>query len=344
LEHQNSLTLGAPAEELAHNPVDLLSELTHEYFHAWNLVALKPAGFWSITYKDPPVTRELWWSEGITMYYSDLIMRRAGFKLNDSNRIRHLEGLLKEYFGNPGNTILSPEFVSTVANGEPGKSGDYNSSPHLQGEVIGNMLDLLIRAKTNNKRNIDQVMQKMYLEYAHKGFTGKDIEQEVAKICHCAIDNFFKQHIQNNKPLDPDRYLKYIGLRTAIEWKEVVDDQQKPVPELRIFAWENPEKKLLLGISDPNGCWGRAGLHTNDRIISINGSQVADQRSFFRMMRNAHIGDRVEFEIEHNGTVSKRTVTVGGYKMPEVRIIDAEHISRKQLTLRDSWLNQLGIN
>src|SRR5260370_31995392 len=78
MEHRNSLTLGVPSAALARDPSALGNQLAHEFFHTWNLVRIRPRGWGGITFGPPARTASLWWGEGVTLYYADLLLRRAG--------------------------------------------------------------------------------------------------------------------------------------------------------------------------------------------------------------------------------------------------------------------------
>jgi len=146
LEHANSTTLGAPSEELAGDRADFLLSTAHEYFHAWNLVRLRPAGWGGLTHLPPARTRELWWSEGVTMYYADLLLRRAG--LVRTSRLDALRNQAASYLDNPGHARISPEQAGWTAEDQPGANGDFSADHYMQGTLIATVLDLAIRDST----------------------------------------------------------------------------------------------------------------------------------------------------------------------------------------------------
>ena len=165
LEHMNSVTLGAPSADLAQSPHALLPETAHEFIHTWNLMRIRPAEYRSIDYRTQPPVAGLWFSEGLTLFYADLLLRRAGggISLPDSTRIAHLERLISRYLANPGNARFSAESVSRVAyNAPPGALGNYSASTHLQGEILGALLDLAVRSATRGERSMDDVMRLMF--------------------------------------------------------------------------------------------------------------------------------------------------------------------------------------
>ena len=72
-------------------------------------MAIKPVEYREIDYRTQPPVSSLWFSEGLTIFYSDLLLRRAGMPLQDSTRVAHLERLLSRYLGNPAYERFSAE-------------------------------------------------------------------------------------------------------------------------------------------------------------------------------------------------------------------------------------------
>ena len=300
---------------------------------------IRPAEYGDITYTETPPSKQLWWSEGMTMFYADLLLRRAGLPVFEPNRIEHLEQLMSRYFSEAGNTKISPERVSKAANAAPDALGDYTASTHLQGELLGAMLDLIIRNATNNKRSVDDVMRSMMQHFGHgKGFTNTDIEQLVNATCGCNVHDFFQEYIYGNHTIDFNKYLQLAGLRSAITWKDATGDDGKLLPDLRIYAWLSKQGKLVTGIEDPESVWGKAGVHTGDEIVTVNDTPVITQRDFFSMMRNKKIGDTVSIEVKRPAGIYKANVIVSGYKTAIVKIEKLTTATDAQQTLRKQWL------
>jgi predicted metalloprotease with PDZ domain len=340
LEHANSVSLGVNSAGLAESFKEILAETAHEYFHTWNLVRIRPFEYGDVTYTKTPLAKELWFSEGITMFYADLMLRRAGLPVYDDTRINHLEQLLSAYFNEPGNILISPEKVSQASNADPGMLGDYGGSPHVQGEVFGLIFDLIIRDASNNKKNLDDVMREMMNHYPDgKGFTNKDVENAIAKTCNCAVHDFFAQHIYGSKAPELNKYLKLIGLQSQIVWKNLLTDSGRPAADLRVYAWVNAAGKLLLGISNPNSAWGKAGLHTNDEIQKINNKPISAQREFFNWIGKQKMGDTVMLQIKRPAGTRSIKVVITGYQSATVRITELPNARDKQTRLRQAWLS-----
>src|SRR2546422_1002724 len=341
LEHRNSVTLGAPSTELASDRRSLLAEIAHEYFHTWNLMRIHPAEYGDVDYRPPPRTRGLWWSEGLTMLYADLLLRRAGLGAFDSTRVAHLEGLMGRYFGSPGNSRFSPESVSVIAYGTaPGALGDYSASTHLQGELLAAMLDLIVRDATNGARSIDDVMRAMLERFSgERGFGGRDVERTTGDVCGCKVHAFFETHVRGPKPIDFDQYLRRIGMRIQVSWMPALGRDGQPTADLRLYAWQPPaESTLSLVITNPGSTWGRAGLHTGDRLAALNGTAVATVADFRSIVTRLRIGDTTAVEVRRPRGTWRTAVVVAGYERPVVRLEEIPGATERQRGLRAQWI------
>jgi len=320
LEHTSSVSLGARSENLARNPNDVIEETAHEFFHTWNLLAIKPAEYRDIDYRTQPPISSLWVSEGWTILYADRLLRRAGIPVQDSTPTAHLERLLSRYLFNPAYERFSAEAISRVAyNAEPGALGDYSASTHLQGEVLGRMLDLIIRDATRGRRSLDDVIRLLFDRSATSRMDGRAVERAVEEVCGCDVTPFFDAYVRGAAPLDYNRYLALDGLRAAVTWAPAVNNGQ-PDRDLRIYGWEANDGSLRLVILNPASAWGRAGLHSRDRLISLNGTTVNTSSDLRAQLLRLRMGDTVRVEVERPGGRYAATVVVAGFERPTVRI------------------------
>jgi predicted metalloprotease with PDZ domain len=341
LEHRNSVSIGAPSAQLAQGLTDFFSEAAHEYFHTWNLMRIRPAEYGDADYRTPRRSRGLWWAEGITMHYADLLRRRAGLPAYDSTRATHLGGLIARYLASPGNARFSPESVSVVAyGGPPGVLGDYSASTHLQGELLGAMLDFQVRAATDGRRTLDDVVRAALERFSGEhGYTGRDLERTVDDVCGCVVRDFFDRYVRTANPIDFDRYLRLLGLRASVAWSPALGSDGQPAADLRLYGWGRPgEGVVRLLVSNPTSLWGRAGLHTGDRVVAVNGSPLADMAAFRRLVGGLRIGDTVRIEVTRPAGPFRTTVIVAGYDRPTVHLEELPGATDHQRVLRAGWL------
>lgn len=341
LEHWNSVTIGASSERLAQSLPEILGESAHEYFHTWNLMRIRPAGYGGVDYRPARRSRGLWWGEGVTMLYADVLLRRAGLPTADSTRAAHVEGLIARYLASPGNSRFSPESVSVITYGTPpGSLGDYGASVHLQGELLGTILDLIIRDATRGRRSLDDVMRLMLARYSGvEGYTTRDIAAVVGEVCGCTIKPFFDRYVRAGNPIPFDRYLALAGLRPVVTWGPGVGRDGMPQPDLRLFAWQPPGGSALrLIITSPASVWGAAGLHTGDEIGSVNGAAVTSLEAFRTMIGGFKIGDTVRVAVTRPAGPFRVAVRIAVLQRPTVHLEPVSDATERQLAIRTAWL------
>ncbi|HET7248228.1 MAG TPA: hypothetical protein VFI79_00165 [Gemmatimonadales bacterium] len=342
LEHWSSVTIGATSARLVSDLPDILGEAAHEYFHTWNLMRIRPAGYGGVDYRPARRSRGLWWGEGITMLYADALLRRAGLPRPDSTRTAHLAGLITRYLASPGNSRFSPESVSVISYGTPpGALGDYSASVHLQGELIGTMLDLIIRDATHGRRSLDDVMRLVLVRYSgEQGYTTRDIETAVHEVCGCTVRPFFDRYVRTGHPIPFDRYLALAGLRPVVTWGPGVGHDGAPMVDLRVFAWLPPgETALRLLISNPASVWGAAGLHTGDRIVRVNDAPLVTLDAFRTVFGRIKIGDTVRVDVDRPTGPYRADVVVTVQQRPTVRLEPIPAATERQLGVRNAWLS-----
>ncbi|HEX2078107.1 MAG TPA: PDZ domain-containing protein [Longimicrobium sp.] len=336
LEHASSTTLGAPSTELAGDWSEFLLSAAHEYFHVWNLMRLRPANWGGLTHLPPARTRELWWSEGVTMYYADLLLRRAG--LVQTSRLEALAADLERYLDSPAITAVSPEEAGWIseAGGAAGDLGDH----YLQGELAGTVLDLVIRDSTGGARTLDDVMRAMLAAHPPgRGYTGGDIERTAGQVCGCDLSAFFTRHIRGAQPLDFAPAMRRLGLAPRVRMQPVVDAQGRPQADLRVWPVESPGgNPPRLIVADPRSAWARAGLRTGDLVASINGTAVDSRRAFFTAARALRVGDRVRVEAVRDGQPVTAEFVMEGYEERKLAFEDLPSVTPQQRAARARWL------
>lgn len=343
LEHPDMVTLGAPSADLARDANGYLRETAHEYFHLWNLMRIKPNEYGGVSYKQIAPVPTLWFSEGLTIYYADLLRRRAGipFAANDSSRIQHMESLIARYLSMPGLARFSAEAVSRVAyNARPDALGDYDASSHLLGEVLGSMLDLMIRDATTGRRSMDDVMRLLLERTRDRGFGTADIERAVTDVCGCKAKPFFDAYVRSASALDYNKYLGLIGLRASVTRQPVMRDGAA-VPDLRVRVWNAPpDSAVSLLIGDPSTAWGKAGLHSGDVVLSLNGAAVRNWTEFRQVLSATKLRDTVTMVVRSPRAAAPRTVRIPvvGFDRPVVRIEAVPGAGDRRTYLLEQWI------
>lgn len=160
----------------------------HEFFHVWNVKRIRPAGMWPYDYSGPNLTPSLWFSEGVTSYYSRKINYRAG-RASRENMLRTLNmGVLES---NPERHLASLSDASVATWRDYLRGGPRNY--YVGGAIMGALLDLSVLHDTDGRKGMDDVMRALYERYYQngRGFTPEDLVSTVSSIAGRDYSDFF---------------------------------------------------------------------------------------------------------------------------------------------------------
>ncbi len=171
LEHRNSTALIASRRDLprqgdarmADGYTTLLGLISHEYFHTWNVKRLRPAEFARYDYDRENYTQLLWFFEGFTSYYDDLLLRRCKL-LDDATYLRLLNKTINQVMQAPGREVQSVAQASFDAwvkyYRQDENTPNATISYYTKGALVALCLDLTLRAE--GRTTLDDVMRALW--------------------------------------------------------------------------------------------------------------------------------------------------------------------------------------
>jgi S1-C subfamily serine protease len=124
--------------------------------------------------------------------------------------------------------------------------------------------------------------------------------------------------------LDYKRYLGLMGLHATASWTPAVSNGEAD-RDLRIFGYEPGDGTFRLVISNPASSWGRAGLHSRDRLMSMDGSPVHTWPELRSRLQRLRMGDTVRVEVLRPSGPFSTTIVIAGFQRPTVSIDGASN-------------------
>jgi predicted metalloprotease with PDZ domain len=259
LEHKNSTLLtSSPRGAREPGSVRWLSFVSHEYFHAFNVKRLRPIELGPFDYEHPPSTKSLWISEGLTTYFGDLILVRAGLA-TPQDALNLLSSHIGQLQNSRGRLVQSLEQASldVWSSGTSGVGRDSATklSYYVKGPVVGFVLDARIRRATGGKKCLDDVMKLAYQRYSgERGFTPDQFRAVAEEVAGVDLKEWFRKALASTDELDYQEALDWYGLRFAPDeepikkssgepakkWKLEVRADASEVQTLHLRAWISP--------------------------------------------------------------------------------------------------------
>ncbi|HEU5261202.1 MAG TPA: PDZ domain-containing protein [Gemmatimonadales bacterium] len=294
LEHLNSTTIGFSPTRVGRDPAALEEVTAHELFHAWNVKRIRPLELGPFDYTRPVRSPNLWMSEGVTDYYTLLILVRSGL---DSPRdfARKIAASIASHHTNPARLTVSPERASWTVWDGPEVNDGAHISYYLQGELLGFLLDLAIRDSTDNARSLDDVMRYLFDHYAgERGFTNDDLVQSVRAVTGRNFSDFWHRYVSGTNEIPWNEYLKAAGWQVEFHEERGLDARVGTIPPA---VQDGPPRAIAFAGSAAEA----AGLKTGDELLRVNGRDVVESGDVTAALRGARVGDPITVVVRRDG-------------------------------------------
>jgi predicted metalloprotease with PDZ domain len=347
MEHRNS-TIITSATSLARNPMGILSTMSHEFFHSWNMERIRSAQIEPFDFLHADPSDALWFGEGFTNYFDQLFIRRAGIT-DDATYLRRVAGQLDDVLHSPARRYRSPldvsrtaPFVDAATSIDPTNFGNTFLSYYTWGAGIGTGLDLTIRGRYPGK-TLDGFMRLMWQRFGRnerpfvvkRPYTVDDIQRTLGEYVGdpAFAADFFRRYVRGREVMDYAVLLAQAGvlLRPAhpdAAW--VGDVRLRP----------DSGGVLLVSQAIVGTPLYAAGLDRGDLIVSLGGTPVASDSAWRESLASRKPGETVDLVFEERG--QRRTASVTIAADPELEAVTFESVGQ-QLTdaeraFRAAWL------
>ena len=244
LEHRHSTALICKRADLPRlgqdhtgQPSDgyttLLGLISHEYFHTWNVKRLRPAEFSRYDYAQENYTELLWFFEGYTSYFDDLLLRRAKL-IDNAHYLKLLSKTLNAVLQTPGRKVQSVAQASMDAwvkyYRQDENTANATVSYYTKGALVALCLDLELRR--GGKTNLDGVMRALWQRCQGGPMTEGDLLAVLAELSGQSFETELQQWVHGTDDLPLQAHLESHGVRYHIESAQLADQLGLRVTEV----------------------------------------------------------------------------------------------------------------
>ncbi len=275
VEHLKStvITLG-PSHALFNSLYnELLGVSSHELYHAWNIKSIRPTEMLPYNLKAENYSTLGYIYEGITTYMGDLFLLKSGV-FNLETYLEQFSQQVQKHLDNPGRfnySVAESSFdtwLDGYVSGVPGRK----VSIYTEGCLLAFCADILIRQATKNKHGLDEVMKRLYFDFALKGIgiTAKDYQNLLENISGISFQSFFDDYVNGTHNYESIliNCLEYVGL--SLQQNKLASYSQSRLG-LRFTKSNNG---ILVSEIYPGSPADIAGICLNDQVIALNEIQI----------------------------------------------------------------------
>jgi predicted metalloprotease with PDZ domain len=328
LEHQNAVTISLRREEYTKKDSWLKVAAAHEFFHTWNAKRIHTQLFDVYDYSRPHLSKEVWFAEGITAYYTDLTLYRTGL-ISREELYKSLADVLDMYENNRAHSKLSWEDISWYIWDEEIRQG-------LGVWLLpGWMIDLKIRDVSDNRFSLDDVMRFLNVEYGEsgKGYPQSGLGTICTAVAQHDLYTFFKHHIAGYDPFPYDSLFSVAGLRWDKSTRQVADVGCE-------MFWSLQQNVKAIGVEEGGSAYS-AGIRSGDVIVNINGITYKSRQELAKFKSEMKIGDTLHLNCLRGITEFTATVQVGTRTLIKSTIAEIDHPTERQQRILSGILKGL---
>jgi predicted metalloprotease with PDZ domain len=330
MEHANSTAIFASSDAYMWNVS------AHEFFHLWNVKRIRPATLEPVDYTREMYTRSLWFAEGVTNTYGSYTLVRTGlwekqqFYQDLGNQISDLEARPAEQWQSAEESSLDAWLEKYALYTQPQRSVSY----YTKGQVLGVLLDIVIRDRTDNQKSLDDVMREMNTAFAKEGKFYRDsldIRLVAEKVAGGSLSDFFAKYVSGADPLPYQQVLALSGLE--LRTHEVIR------PVLGFVTERYPNGPLIIREIDSQSSAGKSVLRTGDEILRWNNSDPPKRVE--RWANSQKPGDELVLHIRHEGAEKEEDVVIhlGEAHERYFQVAETANASERERHIREGILH-----
>jgi len=354
VEHLNSTKISFSRDWDDHSPTthDYLTNVydhkifvaVHELFHAWNVKRLRPRPLGPFDYTQMVHTPSLWISEGLTSYFTAVAMLRSSY-WSPQDYLAHIGRLITAFDQMPGRRERSIAETSWdtwfgfsgrgALEAEPNLSSNLvntNYSYYDGGQILGVLLDLEIRHRTQNRKSLDDWMGLMYQRFAlpKRGFEQSDVVRAASEVAGTDMSEFFDRYLFGKDPLPYERDFAFAGIQAQKTFSAQ--------PWLGAVLVTSREGRTLIGNIIPGSPAEKDGLDRGDIIVAVD-QKALDRAGIEKELAAGHPGERPVFTVVRRGELRQFPVTLGANPYASYSLKHMENASELQKEIYRSVLN-----
>ncbi|NHZ44803.1 M61 family metallopeptidase [Massilia aquatica] len=316
-------TAAPKVADIGEGYLKFLGLCSHEYFHTWNVKRIKPAAFAPYDLQNETYTPLLWLFEGFTSYYDDLMLVRSGI-IGEAAYLKLLGKAVSGVLRGSGRTKQSVADSSFDAWGKYYRQ-DENApnaivSYYGKGSLIALAFDLTIRAKTEGKKSLDDVMLALWQRYGRdfypsvgRGVTEAEVEALFDEISGLKLKPLFDKYVRGTADLPLARLYGPFGVK--------IDDARKSAkPAFDVGIGRDGADYKLTQVHE-GGAAHTAGLSAGDILVAVEGLRVAGSPSNLDALLSRYkVGDTVAVHAFRRDELMTFNVQLQGDRVPDVKL------------------------
>jgi predicted metalloprotease with PDZ domain len=328
MEHANCTAISVPSGEYLSNVS------AHEFFHLWNVKRIRPASLEPLDYTHEMYTRSLWFAEGVTNTYGSYALVRSGlwnhqqFYQDLSAQITEVETRPAELWQSAEQSSLDAWLEKYALYNQPQRSVSY----YTKGQVLGVLLDIVIRDRTDNQHSLDDLLRTMNQDFAKPSKFYRDsldIRLTAEKITGTSLQDFFDKYVSGAQALPYADLFSKAGLS--------LQQRETSRAILGFSAQREPNGPWTVASVDPGGNAEKSGLQVGDEILRWNSGDTP--RHPERWARQQQPGAALHLRVRRAEKEQTMDIRLGEIRETFYEVVEASNAADRARRIRNGMLH-----
>ena len=328
MEHANCTAIFIPSGEYIGNVS------AHEFFHLWNVKRIRPASLEPVDFTHEMYTRSLWFAEGVTNTYGSYALVRSGiwnrqeFYQDLSAQITELETRPAERWQSAEQSSLDAWLEKYALYNQPQRSVSY----YTKGQILGVLLDIMIRDRTDNQHSLDDVLRTMNQDFAKSGKYYRDsldVRLTAEKITGGSLESFFSNYVSGSQALPYSDVFAKAGL--TLQEKETVR------PALGFSVQRDPNGPWTVASVDAGSNAEKSGLQVGDELIRWNSGDIPRRPEHWASQQKP--GEELHLRVRRGEKEESLNVRFGEIRETFYQVMESPAAGDRARRIRDGMLH-----
>ena len=338
MEHRNS-TILTSTRTLANGGMEgNIGTVSHEFFHSWNVERIRPKTLEPFNFEEANMSGELWFAEGFTSYYTNLILCRVGL-ISPEKYVEGLTGTFNYVWNSPARQFFNPiemsyqaPFVDAATSVDPVNRENTFISYYSYGSVLGLALDLSLREKG---LNLDDYMKQVWKTYGEteKPYTIENLNRSLNQYAGEEFGNsFFNNYIHKSDMPKYHELFSSVGVVLS-------QDDNTAYFGAAVSITDDLNGKIQSNTKIGSPAY-KAGLDKDDVITSINGKPFPNGIQFDAFVKKFKPNDMLSVTYLSDGQEKNTELILESDPSYAISLQEknGDKLSKKVLKERKDWL------
>ncbi|HJY87989.1 MAG TPA: PDZ domain-containing protein [Candidatus Acidoferrales bacterium] len=327
MEHANSTAI------FVESGASFANVTAHEFFHLWNVKRIRPQSLEPVDYTHEQWTRALWFAEGVTNTYASFALVRAGlwdrkaFYDDLAAQITQLESRSARHWKSVEEASLDAWLEKYTLYNRP----EFSISYYTKGQILGVLLDILIRDATDNRASLDDVLRTLNENFARRGRPYRDtadIRAAAEGLAGRSLEEFFTRYVAGTEELPCVELLAHAGLLLKPRGHSQV--------EFGFWPGRGTDGVSRAVHVEPGSVAQRAGVREGDVLLRLNGAPFPARLE--RWLRGHRAGETVRLRLRRDSEEREVWFVLGERQQRFYVIEEAGSATEKQRRIREGLL------